>query len=166
MLKTRQRPRAARRGAPRERASNGIVRVSSRAEFYRGPWRPLAFPFYTRRADTTRKFRNLSATRAGERFEHLCILYSGARVSQTRALIMQRVSYVAMRLDTFANATFSLLELAPRLPHFCPAHERRYDLVKERVLHSSSRRRKRMPKGRSLDGLPLRGWRMDSNSQG
>jgi len=43
---------------------------------------------------------------------------------------------------------------------------RRYDLVKEWVLHSSSRGQKRMPKGQSLDGLLLRGWRMDSNSQG
>lgn len=32
----------------------------------------------------------------------------------------------------------------------------RYDLVKKRVLHSSSRGQKRMPKGQSLDGLFLR----------
>jgi hypothetical protein len=100
-------------------------------------------------------------------FRRACFTHServrDSRFNYATRFRHRRVQQSSARLDSFASFFMSRVKLSPRI---FARHERRYDLVKERVLHSSSRRQKRMPKGRSLDGLPLRGWRMDSNSQG
>lgn len=74
------------------------------------------------------------------------------------------MSVLKMSFKNFSQFYVERLSILAFLPG--AGIRRRYDLVKERVLHSSSQGQKRMPKGQSLDGLPLRGWRMDSNSQG
>jgi len=162
--------------------ANGIVRVSTRAflEFYRGARRPRFSRFLYGAPRRLRKFRNLSTTTTtpggGEIrasfpsyfiFRRACFTHServrDSRFNYATRFRHRRVQQSSARLDSFASFFMSRVKLSPRI---FARHERRYDLVKERVLHSSSRRQKRMPKGRSLDGLPLRGWRMDSNSQG